>query len=110
MFGHKKNTNELFSAMLPSGYQKLHVTTTEITLKDVTIPLIGARAEVETDRGGAFHRTTTTIFTITAANGMQIVYTYGGTFGTKGAASRSTEVMLRKLAAKVNNAAITAAM
>jgi hypothetical protein len=85
------------------------VTKTQITLGKESISLPGARAEVTAERSGAFKRTVTTTLLVTAENGRAITYSYGGTFGTKGAASRGAEGLLSRLAVRINSAAIEAA-
>jgi hypothetical protein len=85
--------------------QKLTVTQDQIKFQRQSIPLAGARAAVTTSSSGAFGRTVNTVLTIVAADGQEIVYSFGGGFGTKGASSRSEEARIRKAAAKVNSLA-----
>lgn len=96
-----------FLIVLPS-LRRLRVTPHEIILGRQSIPLAGARAAVETQRSGLFGRSVTTILTIESPDGQQLAYTFGGSFGSKGATSRNGSIMIRKAAARVNTAAARA--
>jgi hypothetical protein len=106
MFG-TKNSDEQFHITLPD-FRRIVVTKTEIQLGKESLSLAGAKAEVTGSQSGVFGRTTTSALVITAADGRQILYTYGGGFGTKGKASRRSAGSLQKVAVRINNAAIEA--
>ena len=72
------------------------------------MPLAGAHASVEVEAFGLFKRNHKTILTIEAANGSQIVETFGARFGTKGGVSRTIESRIRKAAAAINTTAAQA--
>jgi hypothetical protein len=110
MFKRDKQAGpKVLSKTLLSNMQRLVITEDEVILGKQRVPLAGARAEVTADKSGVFGRTSASVFTVESPDGQQLVYTYGGGFGTKGAASRSELARLHRLAGAVNRFAAQAA-